>query len=110
MNEVLVSAFLLAGVAFIFIGCLGVALMPDVLCRAHSLSKSLTLGIVLMLIALWLHLGRDGVGLKIFLAICFQVTTIPLAGHLFAFLAYRKKIWGCAKMAAHDNGRDHGKS
>ena len=50
MSELFSACFLLGGAVFIFIGSLGVARLPDVLCRAHALSKALTLGIALMLI------------------------------------------------------------
>ena len=84
--------FLYAGTLLILIGCIGIVNMPDVLCRAHALSKAVTLGMILMLIGLWIALGPEKAGFRVFLAICFQLFTIPVAAHLFALLAYRKKI------------------
>lgn len=92
MSSLFTALFLLGGSIFVFIGSLGVARMPDVLCRAHALSKALTLGMVLMLIALWIAVGPKQADLKILLAILFLVTTIPIAGHLFALLAVKEDV------------------
>ena len=89
--ELLTALFLIIGTTFILIGSLGVVNMPDVLCRSHALSKAMTLGISLMLIALWIDLGTEEAGLKVSLAIGFQFTTIPVSGHLFALFAYSLK-------------------
>lgn len=84
--------FFFAGALFILIACIGINNLPDVLCRAHALSKALTLGIILMLLGLAFHVGLGQASFKIFLAIAFQLFTIPVAAHLFALLAYRKRI------------------
>ncbi len=89
MSEYCVAFFLVLGSLFIFIGSLGVVRLPDIFCRAHSLSKALTLGISLMLIALAFAVGFSHVGIKVFFAILFLAITIPLAGHLFALLGFR---------------------
>jgi len=85
MKELITSFFLLSGVSFILIANYGIYSMPDVLCRAHALSKAVTFGILLMLVALWIHLGTDAIGLKVLLAIFFQFITIPLSSHLFLY-------------------------
>jgi multicomponent Na+:H+ antiporter subunit G len=89
-NEILADVCLLSGALFIFIGSLGVLNMPDSLCRTHALSKAITLGISLMLIGLWVMHGSEISGLKILLAVCFQLTTIPLSGHLIAHYSWHK--------------------
>lgn len=92
LNELLVAFFLLSGVFFILIANLGILIMPDVICRAHALSKAVTLGFILMLIGLWIHLGTETVGLKVLLTILFQFITIPLSSHLFIYyVAYKLK-------------------
>lgn len=92
LNELLVSFFLLSGVFFILIANLGILIMPDVICRAHALSKAVALGFILMLIGLWIHLGTEAVNLKVLLTILFQIITIPLSSHLFIYyVAYKLK-------------------
>lgn len=91
MSELVTVIFLISGSCFILIAAIGILNMPDVLCRAHALTKALTLGISLMLIALFGKFGTYSSGLKVILAIMFQLFTIPLSGHIFALYAYRRK-------------------
>ncbi len=89
MIDILTVIILDIGLFFILLGSLGILKLPDSLCRAHALSKALTLGISLMLIALWIHLGDALSGVKIFLTIVFLFFTIPLSGHIFALFAVK---------------------
>lgn len=91
MSELVTVIFLLSGCCFMLIAGIGILNMPDVLCRAHAITKALTLGISLMLVALFGKFGTYSSGLKVTLAIMFQFITIPLAGHIFALYAYTKK-------------------
>lgn len=90
MNELLLSLLILAGALFILTGAIGLVRLPDVLCRSHAVAKALTLGIFLLLLALWGALGDMEVAFKILLAIFFQVITIPVASHLISRLAFRQ--------------------
>lgn len=90
MTELISSIFVVVGVAFIFIGGLGILKLPDPLCRSHAISKALTFGITLMLIGLLFHLQGVIVSIKIFLAIFFLFLSMPLSGHIFALYASRQ--------------------
>lgn len=90
--EIIKASLILSGSAFILISAIGILRLPDVFCRAHALGKGMTLGITLILLGLWLHLGLEDAGIKVPLAILFQFATIPVAGHLLSLLAYKKKI------------------
>jgi multicomponent Na+:H+ antiporter subunit G len=92
MREIATSVLLLFGVGFILTAAIGVLRLPDVLCRAHAVAKAVTMGIFQMLLAFWIYIGADAVGLKIILAIFFQLVTIPLSSHLVALLAFQKDI------------------
>jgi multicomponent Na+:H+ antiporter subunit G len=92
LSELITSALLLAGTAFIVVGAIGVFRLPDVLCRGHAAAKALTLGIFLMLLALWADLRDTQSGLKVMLTIFFQVVTIPIASHLVGLLALKKNL------------------
>lgn len=87
LSEIISSLFLLSGVVFIFIANFGILTLPDLFCRTHALSKAITLGILLMLIGFWIHLGSEAVGLKVFLILLFQFITIPISTHLFTYYA-----------------------
>lgn len=94
LAEILSAACLLGGAAFVLLAALGLVRLPDVLCRSHALAKAMTLGISLMLAGLWIHLGREAGagGLKIALAVGFQLLTIPVASHLLSLVAWQRNL------------------
>ena len=80
------------GVFFVSLGNFGLLRFPDVFCRAHALTKAMTMGITLILTAAWIYLGTDVVGVKALIAILFLYTTIPLSGHILALLSFKKNV------------------
>lgn len=92
MTELLASLLLLLGAGFVLVAAIGLVRLPDVLCRSHAVAKASTLGIFAMLLGLWVELGMAAAGLKILLAIAFQVATIPAAAHLVSLLARQKNL------------------
>jgi len=66
---------------------------PDLFCRAHALTKSMTLGIVLNLIGMWVYLSDHEIGLKLVIAIVFQFLTIPIASHIIDLVSLQKNIY-----------------
>jgi len=101
--DLIVSALLLIGTFFIFIGSLGVLRLPDFFCRAHSLTKSMTLGITLILLSSLFYIGIGPFGFKIFVILVFQYVTIPISGHIIGYIAFRKNIprWKHQPIADH---------
>jgi multicomponent Na+:H+ antiporter subunit G len=106
--EGLTSLFLVIGSLLILVSAIGVIRLPDVLCRAHAVAKALTLGIFLMLMGLWVWLDEARTGMKIILAVFFQMVTIPVASHLIGLLAYHKRVprWRGPKEPAAGSGSD----
>lgn len=92
MMELAAGIMVLGGALFVLTGAIGLVRLPDVLCRSHAVAKALSLGIFLMLIGLWIFLAEEGKGLKIALAIFFQILTIPVSGHLVSRLAMQKNL------------------
>lgn len=90
--DIITVILLLSGALILFSSALGMMRLPDIYCRSHALAKSMPLGLNLLLIGAWLHLGHDLVGFKSFLAILFQIISIPVAGHLIGLLAYEKNV------------------
>lgn len=80
------------GALTILIAMIGTVRLPDVFCRSHALGKGLTLGLTLLLTALWIDLGADAAGLKLAAAIFFQFLTLPVSAHLVAGLSRAKGI------------------
>jgi len=103
MSEIVTIVLILTGVTLILFGSIGLLRLPDVLCRSHAMTKALTLGIFLMLLGLWVFLAHEGSGLKISLAIIFQILTIPITGHLIGRLAMQKNLrrWRHRSMDDH---------
>ena len=89
-RDLLVVVTALAGLVLILVAAVGLVRLPDVFCRSHALGKAMTLGLSLVLVALWIHLGFEEAGLVLPLALFFQFLTIPVAGHLLCRLGYRK--------------------
>lgn len=90
--DLLIVTLIVSGTFFILLGTLGLYRLPDLFCRAHALTKSMTLGILLLLTSMWLYLSSVGIGIKILVAIVFQFTTIPLSAHILGLLAWKKNI------------------
>ena len=103
MKELLVSGCLLLGLALMLTAAIGVLRLPDLLCRSHAVAKASALGVFLILIGMWIHLGAQVSGLKIALAIFFQLVTIPVSSHLVGMLAHEKRIprWRDRPEASH---------
>lgn len=92
VQDGIVAALALAGAAFIVLAAVGLLRLPDIYCRAHALGKAMTLGLILVLLALWVELGVAEAGLILPLAILFQLLTIPVGGHLLCRLAKRRGL------------------
>ncbi len=92
MTDLLAALLLLTGAGFVLLAAIGLVRLPDVLCRSHAVAKASTLGIFSMLLGLWVALGVEAAGLKVPLAIAFQITTIPVASHLISLLAREKNL------------------
>lgn len=92
MVDVMTGILLAAGVIMMLIAAVGLLRLPDPLCRAHAVAKAVSLGIALILLGTWVKLGDTGSGLKLALAILFQLGTIPVASHLLAQAAYHLEI------------------
>jgi multicomponent Na+:H+ antiporter subunit G len=92
-SELLGACLVLLGSVFVCLGVLGVWRFPDLFCRAHALTKSMTLGIVLNLIGMWVYLIDHGIGLKLVIAIVFQFLTIPIASHIIDLVSLEKNIY-----------------
>lgn len=90
MREIVTSLLLVLGSSLMLLASIGIVRFRDPLSRAHALTKATTLGISLLLIALWAILEDDISGLKILLVIIFCLLTTPLSGHMVASLYYRQ--------------------
>ncbi len=82
--ELLVGGLVAVGVFFTVVSAIGIFRLPDVYTRAHSTSKSETLGTGLCLAAVALTFGADIAAVKTVLLILFMFLTNPTAAHAIA--------------------------
>ena len=86
MLELFTSFFLLVGGAFVLIGSIGLARLPDLFMRLHGPTKATSLGVGGILIASMFHFGSQGNGLSLHevLVTLFLFTTAPVSAYLVA--------------------------
>ena len=90
MIDIVTSFFVLLGVFFIFAGSIGVLRLPDVYCRMHAATKSVTLGVASVMIGSIFYFVAHGQGFsgKNLLAIVFIMLTAPVGAHMISRAAY----------------------
>ncbi len=72
------------GAFFLLIGSIGLIRLPDFYSRTHAVSKSDTLGMMLVLGGLALYLGFNLNALKLMIAVVFVALTNPTGSHALA--------------------------
>lgn len=102
--EILAGTLLLLGSFMVLIAAIGLLRLPDVLCRSHAVGKALTLGVSLLLLALFCDLEIRQQGFRVVLILIFQFLTIPISAHLLCRLALRRDIarWKKRPTDRHD--------
>lgn len=88
MTDYVVSALLLFGSTFMFVGSVGIVRMPDLFSRMQATTKSPTLGIGCVLAAVAVYYGQTGVSVRAGLIIAFYFLTAPVAAHMIGRAAY----------------------
>ena len=90
------NVILIAGLAFIMLGVIGVLRLPDFYTRLHAMGKCDTLGVALVLVALAIHEGLSLYSVKILLISVFIGLANPTATHALGRAAHRTGLvpWG----------------
>lgn len=85
-TEIVLSALVLLGAAFTFIGSLGLVRFQDFYTRLHSPTKASTLGVGCLLIAssAYFSVTGEGYSLHEILVTLFLFITAPISAHLLA--------------------------
>lgn len=86
---IVAQALMLAGAVLTLIAAVGVVRFRDVLARMHALSKSSTLGLLLVLAGATIGLRRANDVSFVILAGLLQVLTSPVATNLMGRATYR---------------------
>lgn len=88
MNDIITALLMLFGASFMLLAAVGVLRLPDLFIRMHAATKSGTLGVSGMLLALAVHFDDLGVAIRAGLAIVFLFLTAPVAAHFIGRAAY----------------------
>ena len=106
MNETLGLIFIIIGLVFDFLGCLGLIRFPDVYNRIQASAKCVTLGSCGILLGLFFFKGFTAAGMKAILCIAFIMLTAPVSAHALARGAYRSGVKPCQGTVRDDYEKD----
>ncbi|MDD5703623.1 MAG: monovalent cation/H(+) antiporter subunit G [Dehalococcoidales bacterium] len=96
---IIAAIFIVGGLFFLFVSSLGIIRMPDFYTRCHAISKSETLGSMLLLFGLAVFNGIDTSSLKLLSILVFIALANPTATHIIARAAHRAGLrpWSLRK-------------
>lgn len=91
--QTILSIFLIvAGIFFMFVGSVGILILPDFYSRTHAVSKSDTLGILLVIVGLIVFEGFTINSIKLTFIVLFVMLANPIGTHALARAAYMQGI------------------
>lgn len=98
--QIIISALLLVGAFFAFVGALGLAKLPDFFMRLHGPTKATTLGLGAMLIGSMIFFSYTGTNLTLheLLITLFLFMTAPVSAHILSKSAIRSRIYDSTGM------------
>ncbi len=91
-REIAILLLVAGGVFFSFVAAVGLIRLPDLFTRAHSASKTETLGAVLALLAVALAFGNRLSTVKAVFLLFFMFLTNPTAAHAIVRAATEQGI------------------
>lgn len=98
MADIIISALILIGAAFTFIGSLGLARLKDFYTRLHGPTKATTLGVGSLLIASATYFSQgEGMSLHEILISLFLFITAPVSAHLLSKAALHLQLRSLAE-------------
>ncbi len=92
MIEVVLTVLVLLGVAFSFLGAIGIVRLPDVYMRMQAATKSGTLGVGFLTLAAAIRFEGLGVSTQAVLIVAFLFLTMPIAAHIIGRAAYASGV------------------
>lgn len=95
MNDTIGIIFICMGIAFDFLGVLGLVRLPDVYNRLQAATKCVTFGSAGILLGIIIMQGFNNFGFKALLGIIFIFLTSPTAAHAISRAAHRSRIPLC---------------
>ncbi|CAM3798676.1 monovalent cation/H(+) antiporter subunit G [Marinicrinis lubricantis] len=94
IGEPVLLIMIVLGAIVSLISTIGLLRFPDVYTRSHGVSKSSTLGVLLILLGSFLYFAffEGHASAKLILGIIFVFLTAPVGGHLISRAAYRTGV------------------
>ncbi len=89
MIEVIAHIFIIAGIIFDLLGCIGMVRLPDVYNRLQASTKCVTLGTCSILFGVFVRYGFSAMGMSALVCIVFLLLTAPVAAHALVRAAHR---------------------
>ncbi|MBE2258021.1 MAG: Na+/H+ antiporter subunit G [Rhodobacteraceae bacterium] len=92
--EFAISALIVVGAAFVLLGSIGLARLPDFLMRLHGPTKATTVGVGALLLASAIFFSTresGGISLHELAPLFFLFITAPVTAHLLAKAAMHRK-------------------
>ena len=92
--EIIVSAFLLLGSAFVLIGAIGLYRLPDLFMRLHGPTKATTLGVGGVIVASLIYFSnrQAGISLHELLISLFLFISAPVSAYMLAKAAVLQQL------------------
>ncbi|KAA5598111.1 Na+/H+ antiporter subunit G [Blastochloris sulfoviridis] len=93
LTEVLTSALVLIGAAFVLLGAVGLVRLPDLFTRLHGPTKATTLGVGAMVLGSMIYFNAqgEGVSLRDLAIVLFLFITAPVSAHMIAKAALKAR-------------------
>jgi len=92
IRQIAGTVFVFIGVAFDFLGVLGLVRLPDVYNRLQAATKCVTFGTAGLLLGVFILEGFTSFGFKALLGIAFIFLSSPVAAHAISRAAHRSRI------------------
>lgn len=92
IRQTIGMGFIWVGIAFDFLGVLGLVRLPDVYSRLQAATKCVTFGTAGLLFGVFVLKGFSSFGFKALLGIVFIFLTSPAAAHAISRAAHRGRI------------------
>ena len=81
MNNMVTIIFIITGIVFNLLGCIGIVRLPDTYNRLQAATKCVTLGCCSILIGVCIHFGFNDAGVKALIAIPILFFSSTVAAH-----------------------------
>lgn len=95
MNNVAGIIFIVVGIVFDFLGCLGLVRFPDLYNRLQASTKCVTLATCSIMFGVFVINGFNAIGIKALLCAVFLLLTAPVSAHALSRAAHISgvKLW-----------------